>query len=67
MKESTEKMLEIAQEYCDQEDKSTEFMIAYMADFADVDEETVIEYLAAQAEDPSHDELYPPKPSRDNN
>ena len=39
------KLLNEAQIYCDENDKSTEFMIEYMQDFADVDFDTVIEYL----------------------
>ncbi len=39
------KLLDEARAYCDENDKSTEFMIEYMQDFADVDFDTVIEYL----------------------
>ena len=38
-------LLAMAQEYCDEEDKSTEFMLQYMQDVADVDLDTVLEYL----------------------
>jgi len=38
-------LLDEAQDYCDQNDKSTEFMIQYMQDFADVSYDTVIAYL----------------------
>lgn len=31
--------------YCDDEDKSTEFMLAYMADMADVDYDTALEFV----------------------
>ena len=38
-------MLETAQQYCDENDKSTEFMIQYMQDFAGVSFDTVISFL----------------------
>jgi hypothetical protein len=37
-----------AQEYCDENDKSTEFMIQYMQDYAKVSFDCVLAYLAAQ-------------------
>ena len=46
---ATRAMLEIAQEHCDNEDKSTEFMIAYMEDFANTDFDTVMAFLEEQA------------------
>jgi hypothetical protein len=44
---SEEKMaiLNSAREYCDEEDKSTEFMIQYMQDVSGLDFDTVIAYL----------------------
>lgn len=42
-------ILKEAQEYCDQEGKSTEFMIAYMMDVAEVEHETVMEFLTEQS------------------
>lgn len=45
MKPATKKLLEEAQQYCDDNDKSTEFMIQYMQDFARVDFDCVINYL----------------------
>ena len=45
MKESTKKLLEEAQKYCDDNDKSTEFMLEYMQDFANVDLDCVLNYL----------------------
>jgi hypothetical protein len=38
-------LLELAQAYCDEHDKSTEFMIEYMQKVADVDLDTVLKYL----------------------
>jgi len=49
MNEGTKLMLQIAQKYCDDNDKSTEFMIQYMQDFASVDFDTVMEFLEEQA------------------
>lgn len=45
MKTSTKKLLEEVQQYCDDNDKSTEFMLEYMQDFANVDLDCVIKYL----------------------
>ena len=45
MKESTKRKLAEAQAYCDDSDKSTEFMLEYMQDFADVNLDCVMAYL----------------------
>ncbi len=45
MKESTKLKLAEAQKYCDDNDKSTEFMLQYMQDFANVSHDCVISYL----------------------
>ena len=45
MKAKTKKQLAIAQQYCDDEDKSTEFMLQYMQDVAQVDLDCVLNYL----------------------
>jgi hypothetical protein len=50
MEQTTKEKLRIAQEYCDENDKSTEFMIAYMQDFAGVDFDCVMDYLSEQGE-----------------
>ena len=47
--ETQREMLAEAQRWCDAEDKSTEFMIQYMQDYASVDFDDVIEYLQEQA------------------
>jgi hypothetical protein len=41
----TKKLLKRAQYYCDIEDKSTEFMLQYMQDVANVDLDAVLYYL----------------------
>jgi len=41
-------LLVAAQEYCDEEDKSTEFMIQYMQDTAKVSLDTVLKFLEEQ-------------------
>lgn len=46
--EIQKEMLRLAQEFCDEEDKSTEFMIAYMQDMANADFDTVMEYLRSK-------------------
>lgn len=45
MKKATRSKLEEAQRYCDINDKSTEYMIQYMQDYANVDHDCVINYL----------------------
>lgn len=45
-----EKILIEAQQYCDDEDKSTEFMLQYMADMAEVEYDAVVDWLMARAE-----------------
>ena len=45
MKAATKKLLAEAQQYCDDNDKSTEFMLEYMQDFANVDLDCVMNYL----------------------
>ena len=45
MKQSTKEKLAIAQQYCDDNDKSTPYMIQYMQDFAGVDFDCVMKYL----------------------
>ena len=45
MKEKTKELLRIAQQYCDDEDKSTEFMLQYMQDVAGVDLDCVLKFL----------------------
>ena len=45
MKEETMQKLKEAQEWCEEEDKSTEFMIEYMKYCANVDHDCVINYL----------------------
>ncbi len=44
-------LLFTAWDYCDQEDKSTEFMFAYMADFAGVDENTAMDFVINTTEE----------------
>ena len=45
MKDSTKDLLFEAWDYCDENDKSTEFMIQYMQDTANVSFDTVIEFI----------------------
>lgn len=40
-----EDLLATAKQFCDDNDKSTEFMLQYMQDFAEVDLDDVLEYL----------------------
>lgn len=39
------KLLEEAHEFCEDNDKSTEFTLEYMQDFADVDLDTVLDFI----------------------
>jgi hypothetical protein len=45
MKQKTKILLKEAQEYCDENDKSTEFMLEYMKSYAGVDLDCVLNYL----------------------
>lgn len=45
MKPETRQKLIEAEAYCDEHDKSTEFMIQYMQDYAGVDHDCVIKFL----------------------
>lgn len=45
MKNETRNKLIDAWQYCDDKDKSTEFMIQYMQDYAGVDLDTVIKFI----------------------
>ena len=49
MKKETKQKLKEAQDYCDEEDKSTEFMLQYMQDYAGVDLDCVMSFLQKQA------------------
>jgi len=52
MKTKTRNLLKEAQQYCDDEERSTEFMLQYMQDFAGVDLDCVLNYLESnQKED----------------
>ena len=43
--EAKKKLLLDAWDYCDKEDKSTEFMIAYMIDISGLEHEEVMDFL----------------------
>lgn len=45
MKAATKKKLQEAQQYCDDNDKSTEFMLQYMQDYAKVNLDCVLKFL----------------------
>ena len=45
MKQTTKKILFDAWQYCDDNDKSTEFMLQYMQDVAGVDFDCVIKFI----------------------
>lgn len=49
MKEQTKACLEMAMDYCDENDKSTEFMLQYMQDVCGVDLDCVINFLEEHA------------------
>ncbi|MGK3946297.1 hypothetical protein ABK046_49085, partial [Streptomyces caeruleatus] len=50
MKPATLEKLKAAEQYCNDNDKSTMFMIQYMQDVARVSFDTVMKYLNAKAE-----------------
>jgi hypothetical protein len=45
MKESTKQLLKEAEEICNAEDRSIEYMIEFMQDYANVDLECVMNYI----------------------
>ena len=45
MKNKTKLLLDEAYEYCEDNDKSAEFLIEYLQDFANVDLDRVMNYL----------------------
>lgn len=52
MKTQTKRLLLAAKKYCDINDKSTEFMLQYMQDVADVDLDCVISFLTQLGNSP---------------
>lgn len=50
MKRETRRKLLEAWQYCDDNDKSTEFMLQYMQDAANVDLDCVISFLSKESE-----------------
>jgi hypothetical protein len=50
MKDTTRQKLKDAMDYCDDNDKSTIFMIQYMMDCANVDHDCVIKFLEEESE-----------------
>ena len=51
MKIETFGLLKLAKQYCDDNDKSTEFMIQYMQDIAGVDLDCVMNYLRKKSKE----------------
>jgi hypothetical protein len=51
MSEETRRLLKEAQDWCDDNDKSTEFMLEYMQDYANTDFDTVMSFLEEQMEE----------------
>jgi len=49
MKTDIKELLQLAYDYCNEKDKSTEFMLQYMQDVVKVDLDTVIEFLQNHA------------------
>ncbi len=48
MKQDKQVLLQEAYDYCNENDKSTEFMLEYMQDFAGVSLDTVIKFLTTK-------------------
>lgn len=51
MKSQTKQRLKEAMDYCNDNDKSTEFMIQYMQDYGKVSFETVIDFLESETDE----------------
>jgi len=45
MKKETEELLKEAEDICDREDRSVEYMIQFMQDYAKCSHETVMKYI----------------------
>ena len=56
-KEQKQKILD-AWDYCDDQDKSTEFMLQYMADTSGVDYDDVVDYICGEQSDADRVEYY---------
>lgn len=50
MNEKTKELLFTAWAFCDQEDKSTEFMLQYMADVANVEYDEAVDFVVNTTE-----------------
>ncbi len=48
MTEEQQQQILVAWEYCDEEDKSTEFMLQYMSDVSGVDYDEVVDFVSSQ-------------------
>lgn len=58
MKPRQKQLILEAWEYCDEEDKSTEFMLQYMSDVSGVDYEKVVEYITSKKSTTDRDNYY---------
>ena len=58
MTEKTRQKLKIAQDFCDENDKSTEYMLQFMQDFANVDLDCVMNFLEEQHENKKNYEKF---------
>ena len=47
-----------AWDYCDDKDKSTEFMLAYMADMAKLDYEVIVDYITSPQAEKDRENYY---------
>jgi len=50
MKEETKQKLKDAMEYCEKYDRSIEYMIQYMQDYASVSHDTVMDFLYKESQ-----------------
>lgn len=55
--EQKQKILE-AWDYCDEKDKSTEFMLQYMSDVSELEYEDVVDYVASNEANKDRAEFY---------
>jgi hypothetical protein len=58
MKEEQKQSILEAWAYCDEYDKSTEFMLAYMSDVSGVDFDAVVDYVCSDESSTDRDKYY---------
>lgn len=61
--EKTEHILLLSWAWCDHEDKSTEFMLQYMTDMAEIDYDEVVDFITADDAEEKKSKFYETYPT----